>query len=204
MNIIKQGFMTARNLLKNDGISFLELLVVIAIIAVIGSLGILGLSQFRQTATVKQAAREVFSNIETARNKARNSTLSVSKPSDSVLGSKVDAYAVAFVNNNYNLYYCDKSTAIITGLQDYNCGIEIENLKQAIYNDVTITVDPSSKFPCKGVLFEEVSGNMKLFADISVVSTVESSCKIIIGFGNTNLKQVISIDAENNEISYSN
>jgi len=190
-------------LFNQKGISFLELLVVIAIIAVVGSLGITGLIRFRQTALIKQATREVFSNIENARNKARNSTLSVSKPANTVLESKVDGYAIAFQGNDYALYYCDRA-ATITGLQDYNCNTEAANLKQSIYSDVTITVDPTSQFNCAGVLFEEVSGNMKLFGDVSVVSSVDSSCKIVVGFGNTDVKQTILIDAVSNEISYSN
>ena len=176
----------------------------IGIIALIGSLGITGLITFRQTALIKQATREVFSNLETARNKARNSALSISKPAATVLESKVDAYAIVFQNNNYSLYYCDEVTAIGTGLQDYTCGIETENLKQGIYTDVTITVDPDSATACTGVLFKEVTGDMKIFENAGQVATVESSCEIIVSFGETSVRQLISIDAENNEISYIN
>ncbi|MBN1915547.1 hypothetical protein JW796_00945 [Candidatus Dojkabacteria bacterium] len=187
---------------QNKGISFLELIVVIAIVAVLGSLSIVGLVRFRQTALLKQAAREVFASTELARNKARNSSLSTSKKVNSVLEAKVDAYALVFEGDNYALYYCDKASSIGSGVDDYICNVETANLKQLIYSDISIEVDEGSSYDCQGVLFERVSGNMRLFSDIGAVRTTKNICDIVISFENTNLNQKIRFDAENNQISY--
>ncbi len=190
---------------KNSGFSLLELIVVLAILAVMGSLSVLGLLRFRQTAILKQASREFFSNIETARNKARNNTLSTSKDSSSnVFNSKVDAYAIVLEGSNYSLYYCDKTSSIGAGTQDYTCDVETADLKAQTFVDVAIAVDEESAYECSGILFETVSGDMRLFNDIESVATVNNECTISVNFSNTNLKELIKFDAVNNQVSYIN
>ena len=182
---------------KNNGFTLLELLVVIGITVTAGALGIYGLITFRETAILKQAGNELFTNVESIRNKARNSVLSIAKSiNNDPLEAKVDAFAIVFEDGNYSSMYCDRSDS--TSI-DYTCAYEKQNLKSEIFTTVDIGLFEESGYQCAGVLFEGVTGDLSLFANKDSVTTEIGVCIIAVELGG--VRQILILDGEKDEIS---
>ncbi len=195
-----------KNIFSNQkGLTLLELIVVMAITVVVGVLGIYGLVLFKRTSTLTQASREFVSNLESARNKARNNTLSTVKRGQAIdpLVGKVDAYAISIdtATSDYSLKYCMLGTTVTT---DYDCsGAERDNLKAKIYSDVLITFEQTSPYTCRGILFEAVTGRIMIFNDFAAIKPSTSTyCDVSLSFGPGTEKRTIRIDAANQRIFY--
>ncbi len=86
--------------------TLIELMVVMGIIAALLALGTLGLTNFRNTAELRNAYSDIVSIIQETQNKARNSVSIGSTGSDG-LPIVPDYYVIDIQANNYTLQSCN-------------------------------------------------------------------------------------------------
>lgn len=176
---------------QKKAFTLVEMILAMGIIAFLIGMGSVALIRFRSVAKVERVHSDLISTLRTTQNSAENSKASFAKKdlfNLTISESLPDYYMVYFENNNYSIYFCDKSGS------GANCFPETQNLKSANLSGVDITVTG-----CQGVAFERLTGNIVSIDSTGAVSET-GSCTIRIKATSLSSTRTIEVDFISNNI----
>lgn len=171
-----------------------------AIIAVVAVLGIAGFTSFRRSIQFTESINEVLAVVKETRNQAKNNVLPKEIVANSNrLGGGVEllyAYNLNFQNNTMTRVLCNRASG--TTSQSWTCDSSTaEDLKsQAIFGQ--IDYDVSASDACRDVLFENLTGDMKVRRISGVATYQEQDCSILVRQQESGNTREIEFDAVSN------
>lgn len=172
-----------------------------AILALVGGLGIFGFITFRRSIQLTQSVNEVVSVAKESRGLAKNNVL----PKEIVVGSNriagapetLYAYNLNFQNNQMNRRLCSRLSG--SSANSWICdGATEEQLKsEAIFAQIEYVIDGATG--CKDVLFENLTGDIKVRTDTGFgAGYEEAECTIEVKHELSDGSRVIVFDAVSN------
>jgi len=188
---------------KATGFTLFEIIIVLAIIGAILGIGIYTMSQMYKSTQLSEAAGDVLSILKETQNMAKNNTIPKVVPSGVDKANSVFYFVLEFTNSasapygNINRYtYARKN-----GVWSPTTALDTKsNLKSRLINSGVNYSKTSGE--CKFVMFEALSGDMKVYASTSTIVPIDliynstlNECKISVSLANETTVKYLYINA---------
>lgn len=175
------------------GFTLLEILISMAILGTLAVLGIWGILTLRRSVELQQSTNDLVSVIKETRSTAKNNTITKNVDTDNY----IYGYVLEFTPNSIQRFLCAKD---INSLVDvWNCITPGEQIiADFLYTQINVVTSGSAQ--CKKILFENLTGEIRIITATPTASTPFSDgyCEIDLIHKQNSNKKTVFVDSIKN------